>query len=140
MLLFWLSGGILSYYLVDHYELSFIAGDRLGHREQKDEWAPRIVDVFTRHNTVPPNAIVSAGSANSACTAGEIGLLLARAFSISSLCYSYTVSLHLYLTFFCVYDISVGNLRHNLVRRVDFLDWLVGFNCSLCLGMGSPLH
>ncbi|CAH8391091.1 unnamed protein product [Eruca vesicaria subsp. sativa] len=43
---------------------------RLGHREQKDEWSPRRIDVFQRHNVLPPNAIVSAGSANSACTAG----------------------------------------------------------------------
>lgn len=42
---------------------------RLGHREQKDEWSPRRVDVFTRHNVLPPNAVVSAGSVNSACTA-----------------------------------------------------------------------
>ncbi|XP_016451521.2 uncharacterized protein LOC107776184 isoform X1 [Nicotiana tabacum] len=44
--------------------------DGLGHREQKDEWTPRRVDVFTRQNVLPPNAVVSAGSANSACTAG----------------------------------------------------------------------
>ncbi|KAK9129577.1 hypothetical protein Sjap_010064 [Stephania japonica] len=43
---------------------------RLGHREQKDEWAPRLVEVFQRHNVLPPEAVVSAGSANSACTAG----------------------------------------------------------------------
>lgn len=54
------------------------ADDRLGHREQKDEWAPRLVDVFTRHNVLPPNAIVSAGAANSACTAGKIFHLLAK--------------------------------------------------------------
>ncbi|XP_042063523.1 protein RCC2 homolog [Salvia splendens] len=52
------------------YTWGFGGYGRLGHREQKDEWAPRIVDVFTRHNILPPNAIVSAGSANSACTAG----------------------------------------------------------------------
>ncbi|KAL3640954.1 hypothetical protein CASFOL_015922 [Castilleja foliolosa] len=43
---------------------------RLGHREQKDEFSPRMLDVFTRHNVLPPNAVVSAGSANSSCTAG----------------------------------------------------------------------
>lgn len=43
---------------------------RLGHREQKDEWVPRRVDVFQRHNILPPDAIISAGSVNSACTAG----------------------------------------------------------------------
>ncbi|KAF8113734.1 hypothetical protein N665_0046s0080 [Sinapis alba] len=43
---------------------------RLGHREQKDEWSPRRIDVFQRNNVLPPNAIVSAGNANSACTAG----------------------------------------------------------------------
>ncbi|XP_057533869.1 uncharacterized protein LOC130811555 [Amaranthus tricolor] len=42
---------------------------RLGHREQKDEWAPRRVDVFIRHNVLPSDAIVSAGAANSSCTA-----------------------------------------------------------------------
>ncbi|KAG5543077.1 hypothetical protein RHGRI_015983 [Rhododendron griersonianum] len=50
------------------YLLSF--GYRLGHREQKDEWLPRRVDVFTRHNVLPPNAVISAGSVNSSCTAG----------------------------------------------------------------------
>ncbi|CAI0435824.1 unnamed protein product [Linum tenue] len=43
---------------------------RLGHREQKDEWSPRRVDVFQRQNLLPPNAVVSAGSVNCACTAG----------------------------------------------------------------------
>ncbi|XP_077246488.1 regulator of chromosome condensation (RCC1) family protein isoform X2 [Tasmannia lanceolata] len=43
---------------------------RLGHREQKDEWVPRVVEVFQKHNVLPPNALVSAGSANCACTAG----------------------------------------------------------------------
>ncbi|KAL8059195.1 hypothetical protein ABFS82_03G068500 [Erythranthe guttata] len=43
---------------------------RLGHREQKDEFSPRRVDVFTRHNVLPADAVVSAGSANCACTAG----------------------------------------------------------------------
>lgn len=43
---------------------------RLGHREQKDEWAPRRVDVFQRQNILPSDAVVSAGSVNSACTAG----------------------------------------------------------------------
>ncbi|OIV97600.1 hypothetical protein TanjilG_12357 [Lupinus angustifolius] len=42
---------------------------RLGHREQKDEWAPRRVDVFQNRNVLPPDAIISAGSVNSACTA-----------------------------------------------------------------------
>ncbi|CAI9281604.1 unnamed protein product [Lactuca saligna] len=43
---------------------------RLGHREQKDEFTPRRVDVFTKHNTLPPTAVISAGSVSSACTAG----------------------------------------------------------------------
>ncbi|XP_071733204.1 uncharacterized protein [Rutidosis leptorrhynchoides] len=43
---------------------------RLGHREQKDEFSPRRLDVFTKHNTVPPTAVVSAGSVNSSVTAG----------------------------------------------------------------------
>ncbi|XP_020528211.1 protein RCC2 isoform X2 [Amborella trichopoda] len=42
----------------------------LGHREQKDEWIPRLVETFQRQNVLPPNAIVSAGSQSSACTAG----------------------------------------------------------------------
>ncbi|CAI9281605.1 unnamed protein product [Lactuca saligna] len=43
---------------------------RLGHREQKDEFTPRRVDVFTKHNTLPPTAVISAGCVNSASTAG----------------------------------------------------------------------
>ncbi|CAH8385460.1 unnamed protein product [Eruca vesicaria subsp. sativa] len=53
----------------NHTDIGFV-NCRLGHREQKDEWSPRRIDVFQRHNVLPPNAIVSAGSANSACTAG----------------------------------------------------------------------
>ncbi|RZC44782.1 hypothetical protein C5167_037733 [Papaver somniferum] len=43
---------------------------RLGHREQKDEWTPRVVDVFQRQNILPPNAVVAAGALNCAVTAG----------------------------------------------------------------------
>nr|XP_004238336.1 protein RCC2 [Solanum lycopersicum] len=52
------------------YTWGFGGYGRLGHREQKDEFAPRRVDVFTRQNVLPPDAIVSAGSASSSCTAG----------------------------------------------------------------------
>lgn len=52
------------------YTWGFGGYGRLGHREQKDEWLPRRVDVFTRHNVLPPNAVISAGSVNSSCTAG----------------------------------------------------------------------
>ncbi|XP_019156128.1 PREDICTED: protein RCC2 [Ipomoea nil] len=52
------------------YTWGFGGYGRLGHREQKDEWTPRRVDVFTRQNFLPPEAIVSAGSVNSSCTAG----------------------------------------------------------------------
>lgn len=51
------------------YTWGFGGYGRLGHREQKDEWAPRRVDVFTRQNVLPPDAVVSAGAVNSACTA-----------------------------------------------------------------------
>ncbi|XP_010533651.1 PREDICTED: protein RCC2 homolog [Tarenaya hassleriana] len=51
------------------YTWGFGGYGRLGHREQKDEWAPRRVDVFQRNNVLPPDAVVSAGSANSSCTA-----------------------------------------------------------------------
>ncbi|KAK9270372.1 hypothetical protein L1049_025951 [Liquidambar formosana] len=51
------------------YTWGFGGYGRLGHREQKDEWAPRRVEVFQRHNVLPPDAIISAGSVNSACTA-----------------------------------------------------------------------
>ncbi|GAB2293019.1 hypothetical protein Dimus_027241 [Dionaea muscipula] len=51
------------------YTWGFGGYGRLGHREQKDEWAPRRIDVFQRHNVLPPDALVSAGAVNSACTA-----------------------------------------------------------------------
>lgn len=51
------------------YTWGFGGYGRLGHREQKDEWAPRRLDIFTKHNVLPPNALVSAGSVNSSCTA-----------------------------------------------------------------------
>ncbi|XP_024972741.1 protein RCC2 homolog [Cynara cardunculus var. scolymus] len=52
------------------YTWGFGGYGRLGHREQKDEFSPRRLDVFTKHNLVPPGAVVSAGSVNCACTAG----------------------------------------------------------------------
>ncbi|KAG9443066.1 hypothetical protein H6P81_018920 [Aristolochia fimbriata] len=51
------------------YTWGFGGYGRLGHREPKDEWEPRLVEVFQRQNVLPPDAVVSAGSANSACTA-----------------------------------------------------------------------
>ncbi|KAL9395053.1 hypothetical protein Peur_014338 [Populus x canadensis] len=52
------------------YTWGFGGYGRLGHREQKDEWVPRRVDIFTKHNVLPPGAVISAGSVSSACTAG----------------------------------------------------------------------
>ncbi|XP_010263933.1 PREDICTED: protein RCC2 homolog isoform X1 [Nelumbo nucifera] len=52
------------------YTWGFGGYGRLGHREQKDEWIPRRVEVFQRQNVLPPDAVVSAGSVSSACTAG----------------------------------------------------------------------
>ncbi|KAD6119250.1 hypothetical protein E3N88_10521 [Mikania micrantha] len=52
------------------YTWGFGGYGRLGHREQKDEFGPRRIDVFTKHNLVPPTAVVSAGSVNSSVTAG----------------------------------------------------------------------
>lgn len=51
------------------YTWGFGGYGRLGHREQKDEWAPRRVEVFQRQNVLPADAIISAGGVNSACTA-----------------------------------------------------------------------
>lgn len=51
---------------------------RLGHREQKDEWTPRLVEVFQRHNVLPPNAVVAAGAVSSACTAGTFCYVLIK--------------------------------------------------------------
>ncbi|KAJ6336265.1 hypothetical protein OIU78_012791, partial [Salix suchowensis] len=31
-------------------------------REQKDEWVPRRVDVFSKNNVLPPDTVISAGS------------------------------------------------------------------------------
>jgi hypothetical protein len=53
---------------------------RLGHDEQKDEWQPRLVQIFQKNNILGPNDIISAGSASSACTAGgTIHVLLCHA-------------------------------------------------------------
>ncbi|KAL3683383.1 hypothetical protein R1sor_001405 [Riccia sorocarpa] len=51
------------------YTWGFGGHGRLGHKEQKDEWTPRALDLFQRKYVVPPNAVVAAGSAYSACTA-----------------------------------------------------------------------
>ncbi|KAF8406526.1 hypothetical protein HHK36_008614 [Tetracentron sinense] len=52
------------------YTWGFGGYGRLGHREQKDEWVPRRVEFFQRQNILPPDAVISAGSVSSACTAG----------------------------------------------------------------------
>ncbi|CAJ1973235.1 unnamed protein product [Sphenostylis stenocarpa] len=52
------------------YTWGFGGYGRLGHREQKDEWVPRRVDVFQNRNLLPPDAIISAGAVSSSCTAG----------------------------------------------------------------------
>jgi len=51
------------------YTWGFGGHGRLGHKEQKDEWIPRLVEVFTRGNILPSTAVISAGSAYSAATA-----------------------------------------------------------------------
>eukprot|EP01018_Ginkgo_biloba_P019992 Gb_16498 [translate_table: standard] len=52
------------------YTWGFGGYGRLGHKEQKDEWIPRQVELFQKGNVLPPTAVVAAGSAHSACTAG----------------------------------------------------------------------
>lgn len=52
------------------YTWGFGGYGRLGHREQKDEWSPRVVDTFQKSNLIPPTAVVAAGATYSACTAG----------------------------------------------------------------------
>ncbi|KAI8563431.1 hypothetical protein RHMOL_Rhmol03G0110800 [Rhododendron molle] len=54
--------------LIPLYFLSFRF--RLGHKEQKDEQVPCRVEIFTKHNVLPPDALIASGSVNSACTAG----------------------------------------------------------------------
>lgn len=56
--------------LTNGFDLLY-SGCRLGHKEQKDEWIPRLVEVFTRGNILPSTAVISAGSAYSAATAGN---------------------------------------------------------------------
>ncbi|XP_071682809.1 uncharacterized protein [Lolium perenne] len=57
------------------YTWGFGGYGRLGHDEQKDEWQPRLVQIFQKNNILGPNDIISAGSASSACTAGGRGQL-----------------------------------------------------------------
>ncbi|GBG60835.1 hypothetical protein CBR_g15958 [Chara braunii] len=51
------------------YTWGFGGHGRLGHREQKDEWKPRMLDVFKGGNKVPSNGVVGAGGAFSAASA-----------------------------------------------------------------------
>ncbi|XP_044962058.1 protein RCC2-like [Hordeum vulgare subsp. vulgare] len=57
------------------YTWGFGGYGRLGHNQQKDEWQPRLVEMFQKNNILGPNDIISAGSASSACTAGGRGQL-----------------------------------------------------------------
>ncbi|KAM3406851.1 hypothetical protein ACQJBY_000733 [Aegilops geniculata] len=59
------------------YTWGFGGYGRLGHNEQKDEWQPRLVEIFQKNNILSPSDIISAGSASSACTAGGRGQLYA---------------------------------------------------------------
>jgi hypothetical protein len=49
---------------------------RLGHKVQKDEWLPRLVETFQRGNVLPPTAVIAAGSAYSAASAGKSSRIL----------------------------------------------------------------
>ena len=46
---------------------------------------------------LPPNSIISAGAANSACTAGRIWHPLAAAFSISFVCLLHHLYVHTFM-------------------------------------------
>ncbi|KAG0624075.1 hypothetical protein M758_3G222100 [Ceratodon purpureus] len=51
------------------YTWGFGGHGRLGHKVQKDEWVPRLVEIFQRGNVLPPTAVIAAGSAYSAASA-----------------------------------------------------------------------
>ncbi|XP_024361801.1 uncharacterized protein [Physcomitrium patens] len=51
------------------YTWGFGGHGRLGHKEQKDEFLPRLVETFQRGNVLPSTAVIAAGSAYSAATA-----------------------------------------------------------------------
>eukprot|EP00899_Mesostigma_viride_P007600 jgi/Mesvir1/16841/Mv15734-RA.1 len=51
------------------YTWGFGGYGRLGHKEQKDEWVPKQVEVFSGRNVCPADAVIGAGGAVS-CAAG----------------------------------------------------------------------
>lgn len=75
---------------------------RLGHSEQKDEWKPRRIDLFTKRNILPPGAVISAGSLNSACTARGGQMYMWGKLKVTGDCWMYPKP---------VYDLSGWNIR-----------------------------
>lgn len=95
---------------------------RLGHREQKDEFAPRRVDVFTRNNVLPPGAVVAAGAMNSACTAGGGQLYMWGKIKISGDDWMYPKPL-LDLSGWNIRCMDSGNTHHFVGADSSCISW-----------------
>lgn len=114
--------------LITLYLLSF--GFRLGHKEQKDEWIPRRIEIFTKHNVLPPDALISAGSINSACTAGRFccsSLILQIFFLLVKGKANLTVShtWKLVVNLFCVHSTAIFiavNFKYWHLKRLGFAE------------------
>ncbi|KAL7605363.1 hypothetical protein Lser_V15G18623 [Lactuca serriola] len=99
---------------------------RLGHREQKDEFTPRRVDVFTKHNTLPPTAVISAGCVNSASTAGAGQMYMWGKIKNKGDCWMYPKPLM---------DLSGWNIR---CMDSGNMHYFVGADAS-CISWGNAL-
>uniref|UniRef100_J3M2C2 Uncharacterized protein n=1 Tax=Oryza brachyantha TaxID=4533 RepID=J3M2C2_ORYBR len=115
------------------YTWGFGGYGRLGHREQKDEWQPRLVEVFQKHNVLPPNAIISAGAASSACTAGGGQLYMWGKLKNTGDDWMYPKPL-LDLSGWNIRCMASGNMHHVVGADDSCISWGVAQNGELGYG------
>ncbi|CAN6224191.1 unnamed protein product [Urochloa humidicola] len=103
---------------------------RLGHGKQNDEWKPCPMLFFENSKVLPPNAVVSAGSASSACTAG--GGLLYLWGNVTNTGDYWLCPKHVEdLSGWNIGCMATGNLHHIVATDDTCISWGIGPNGEL---------
>ncbi|EFJ10497.1 hypothetical protein SELMODRAFT_128036 [Selaginella moellendorffii] len=110
---------------------------RLGHKEQKDEWTPRLVEVFQRQNVLPPTAVVAAGAAFSACTAGGGQLYMWGRVKATGDNWMYPKPLT-DLNGWTIRSMDSGNTISMVAAETSCISWGTAFSGELGYGPSGP--
>ncbi|XP_012699498.1 protein RCC2 isoform X5 [Setaria italica] len=118
------------------YTWGFGGSGRLGHGAQNDEWKPRQLLFFEKHMVLRPNAIVSAGSASSACTSG--GELYTWGKSMDTDDYSIHPKSVPDLSGWNIRCMASGDMHHIVGTDDTCISWGIGLNGQLGYGPNGP--